>query len=230
MQPPGIPGAKGPVARILVVDDYPANVVALEAVLAPLKQPVIVARSGEQALEHALHEDFAVVLMDVNLPGIDGLETAAAMRRSERSRRVPVIFLTGLDRDPSALLRGYALGAVDYLVKPFDADILRSKVSVLVDLHLMREEVRDLANAEALATMARAERARFYSLLMQAPVAIAVLAGPSHLFELANLRYCQMVNRQDLIGQQYFAALEKLADGPTRAVFKRVFEPILLLA
>jgi PAS domain S-box-containing protein len=118
----------------------------------------VIARSGEEALARAQADDFAVILMDITLPGIDGLEAAATLRRDERTRRMPIIFLTAVDRDPAQMLRGYALGAADYLIKPFDAEILRSKVAVFVDLHLMREQVRELGNARALRAVAEAER------------------------------------------------------------------------
>jgi signal transduction histidine kinase len=137
------------IANILIVDDYPSNLLALEAVLEPLGQRVVAARSGNEALRHLLEEEFAVVLLDVKMSDIDGFETARLMRQRERTRTVPIIFITGYTTEPSEIMRGYAQGAVDYLIKPYDPAILRSKVSVFVDLFLLREQVRRLSAVEA---------------------------------------------------------------------------------
>lgn len=129
-------------ARILIVDDVPANLLALEAVLEPLGQHLVRAHSGEEALKHLLQEDFAVILMDVQMPGLDGLETVALIKARERCRHIPVIFLTALSREMAFIIKGYAEGAVDYLLKPIDADILRAKVSVFVDLYNRGEQLK----------------------------------------------------------------------------------------
>jgi CheY-like chemotaxis protein len=123
-------------ARILLVDDRPENLVALEAVLAPLDQILVPVRSGEQALRAVLDEEFAVVLLDVVMPGMDGLETAAQIKLRAKNRDVPIILLTAAAAPPEQSFRGYAAGAVDYLAKPFDPWVLKAKVSVFVDLFL----------------------------------------------------------------------------------------------
>src|ERR1700738_1629677 len=108
-------GGDAPKARILMVDDTPSNLVALEAVLAPLGQTLVRASSGREALKALLEDDFAVLLLDVQMPGMDGFEVASMVKRRERSRRTPIIFLTAINREPSKIFLGYAQGAVDYL-------------------------------------------------------------------------------------------------------------------
>jgi signal transduction histidine kinase len=122
-------------ADILLVDDEPKNLLALEALLEPLEQNLIAARSGKEALRLVLNHDFAVIVLDVRMPGMDGFETARIIRERERSRHIPVIFLTGVSREIESAFRGYEVGAVDYLMKPVVPEVLRSKVSVFVELH-----------------------------------------------------------------------------------------------
>jgi PAS domain S-box-containing protein len=131
-----------PVASILLVDDHPPNLVALEAALEPLGQRLVQARSGEEALQRLATEDFAAVLLDVQMPGLDGYQTARLIKSQERSRHVPLLFLTANQRDERQMLRGYAQGAVDYLLKPLDPDVLRAKVAVFVDLYQRQEQLR----------------------------------------------------------------------------------------
>jgi signal transduction histidine kinase len=135
-------------ARILAVDDDPANLQAIEAMMTGLGQPVICARSGEEALRHLLREDFAVILLDVLMPGMDGYETARVIRGREKTRHVPIIFLSAMSSEASLLVRGYAAGAVDFVFKPIDPLILRSKVSVFVELHKRAHEIRRQAAQE----------------------------------------------------------------------------------
>lgn len=123
-----------PVARVLIVDDHPANLLALEGILAPLGQQCVRATSGAEALKRLLEDEYAVILMDVQMPGLDGLQTARIVRERAKTREVPIIFLTAISRDAAHVSRGYDVGAVDYLVKPLDPEILRSKVQVFVDL------------------------------------------------------------------------------------------------
>ncbi|HTE55253.1 MAG TPA: ATP-binding protein [Kofleriaceae bacterium] len=122
-------------ASILLVDDRPANLMALEATLEPLGQRLVRAASGAQALWRLLEEEFALILLDVQMPGMDGFQVASLLRERAATRHVPIIFLTALSRDASHIFQGYEHGAVDYLVKPFDSNILRAKVSVLVELY-----------------------------------------------------------------------------------------------
>ncbi len=128
--------------NILLVDDEPKNLTALEAVLEGAGRRLVYAHSGPEALKHLLEEDFAVILLDVRMPGLDGLETAALIRGRERTRNTPLIFLTAALRDDAQMAKGYALGAVDYILKPFDPDILRSKVAAFVELNRKTEQVR----------------------------------------------------------------------------------------
>jgi response regulator RpfG family c-di-GMP phosphodiesterase/GGDEF domain-containing protein len=132
-----------------MVDDRPENLLALESVLEPLGGELVRAGSGEEALKRVLAEDFAVILLDVHMPGMDGFETAAYLKRLERTRSVPIIFLTAISKHPSSVFRGYEAGAVDYLSKPFDPDVLRSKVAVLLDLHEQRVALQALAAQQA---------------------------------------------------------------------------------
>ncbi|NUR86396.1 MAG: response regulator [Nonomuraea sp.] len=120
--------------KILLVDDNDESLVALEAVLRPLQQRLFKARSGQEAMKLMLRHDFAVVLLDVLMPGMDGFETAAHIKRLDQSRDVPIIFLSGNEPGSGSAFRGYAVGAVDYLTKPFDPWMLRSKIAVFIEL------------------------------------------------------------------------------------------------
>src|SRR5438477_11772843 len=119
--------------KILLVDDRPANLLTLEAVLEDLGQDLVKASSGKEALRHILKDDFAVILLDVKMPDMDGFETAALIRERERSRHTPILFVTAHKNDEQ-VFRGYYAGAVDFLYKPINAEVLRSKVSVFVEL------------------------------------------------------------------------------------------------
>jgi PAS domain S-box-containing protein len=130
------------VAAILLVDDRPQNLLALEAILEPLEQEIHTASSGEEALKQVLEHDFAVILLDVQMPGMDGFETAELIKRRRRSRDVPIIFLTAISKEERHVFKGYEVGAVDYVFKPFDPGLLRSKVSVFVDLWEKSERLR----------------------------------------------------------------------------------------
>ena len=136
--------ADSPHASILIVDDDGKSLVAMEAVLRSLGSRLVCARSGEEALRHVLEEDFAAILMDVRMPGIDGFTTARMIRERKRSRYTPIIFLTAAQEDLASMFRGYQAGAVDYIVKPVIAEVLRSKLSVFVGLHDMNR----MLNAE----------------------------------------------------------------------------------
>ena len=121
-------------ARILLVDDRPENLLALEAILTSLDQTLVRAGSGEEALRALLKDDYALILLDAQMPGMDGFETAARIKRRSRTKDVPIIFLTAADNEQKNSYRGYAAGGADYLSKPFDPWILRAKVQVFVDL------------------------------------------------------------------------------------------------
>ncbi|MFJ2261312.1 two-component system response regulator [Streptomyces sp. NPDC087844] len=137
-------------ASILLVDDMEDNLIALEAVLGSLNEPLVRARSGEEAMKALLRQRFAVVLLDIRMPGMDGFETAANIKRLDQTKDVPIIFLTGTDSDAGYAFRGYATGAADYLTKPFDPWVLRAKVTVFLDLHRKNQQLeRMLAHEQA---------------------------------------------------------------------------------
>jgi PAS domain S-box-containing protein len=128
---------------VLLVDDRQENLLALEAILDPLGLHLIRATSGEDALREVLRRDLAVILLDVQMPGMNGFETAKVIKSRERSRHVPIIFLTAISKEQQYVFEGYSVGAVDYLSKPFHPDVLRSKVSVFVELHEKGRQLRD---------------------------------------------------------------------------------------
>ncbi|MEU7744429.1 response regulator [Nonomuraea sp. NPDC049158] len=133
-------------AKILLVDDREENLIALEAILSSLDLVPVRARSGEEALKALLNTEFALILLDVRMPGMDGFETAAHIKRRERTRNIPIIFLTVVDSAPDYAFRGYAAGAVDYLTKPFDPWVLRAKVSVFTELYNMNKRLAEQAS------------------------------------------------------------------------------------
>jgi CheY-like chemotaxis protein len=132
-------------AKILLVDDREENLIALEAILSSLDLTPIRAKSGEEALKALLGTEFALILLDVRMPGMDGFETAAHIKRRERTRNIPIIFLTVVDSAPDYAFRSYAAGAVDYLTKPFDPWVLRAKVAVFVELYNMNRRLAEQA-------------------------------------------------------------------------------------
>ena len=181
LQPPTEEGLKPP--AVLVVDDRPQALQLVEALLKGLVQAVRKATSGEEALEILAKEDFAVVLLDVRMRGLDGFEVARRMREVERTRLTPIIFLTGVQMADSDVLQGYAAGAVDYLLKPLDPFILRSKVAVFVELYQKSREIERQAR--------ELERQQNFidRLLRQVPVGMA-------FFDRSSV--CRMVNSEFL--------------------------------
>ncbi len=133
--------------KVLLVDDRSDNLVAMQAVLSPLPCDIATATSGEDALKALLQDDYAVILLDVQMPGLDGFETARLIKARERTRSVPIIFVTAISTEPPNIHAGYAAGAVDYLFKPYDPDVLRAKVGVFLELHVA---TRALAESEGL--------------------------------------------------------------------------------
>jgi two-component system sensor histidine kinase/response regulator len=127
---------------ILMVDDTPENLIALEAVLTDLGQRIVKASSGQEALRMLLREEFAVILLDVNMPGMNGFETAALIRQRKHTEHVPIIFVSAISTTDTHLFKGYSLGAVDYIFTPVNAEVLRSKVTVFVELVKKSEAVR----------------------------------------------------------------------------------------
>lgn len=133
--------------RVLVVDDDDRNLLAVGTVLEDVGE-VVVARSGEEALRHLLKGEFAVILLDVYMPGLDGYETAQIIRSREQTKRIPIVFLSAVNKEAEHLMRGYAMGAVDYVFKPVDPVVLRSKVAVFVDLFAKTKEIERKAQQE----------------------------------------------------------------------------------
>src|SRR5215471_8599405 len=131
--------------NILLVDDNPANLVSLETILQAPDRNLVRACSGGEALKFLVNKDAAVILLDVRMPDMDGLETAALIRKRERTRDVPIIFLTAYDDvGDTGAARGYGLGAVDYVIKPFDPEALKSKVAVFVELYRKTKQIKQL--------------------------------------------------------------------------------------
>ncbi len=151
-------------ANVLLVDDRPENLLALEAILEPLQQTLLYANSGEDALRQLLHHDVAVILLDVQMPGLDGFETAQLIKQRERTSHVPIIFVTAISKEEEQVFRGYSAGAVDYVFKPFNPDVLRSKVSVFIELHEKNEQLRRQAEQlkeQELAELRRESEERY---------------------------------------------------------------------
>jgi len=133
--------------RVLVVDDDERNLLAIRTVLEEVGD-VVVANSGEEALRHLLRDEFAVILLDVYMPGMDGYETAQIIRTREQTKRIPIVFLSAVNKETEHLMRGYAMGAVDYVFKPVDPIVLRSKIAVFVDLFAKTKEIERKARQE----------------------------------------------------------------------------------
>ncbi|MBN3910503.1 MAG: response regulator [Nostoc sp. NMS1] len=193
-----------PKVNILLVDDKLENLLALEAILEKLGENLVRATSGEEALRCLLHQDFAVILLDVQMPGMDGFETATLIRNRGRSRHTPIIFLTAFSTSDQMLFKGYALGAVDYLLKPLDPNILTSKVTVFVELFKKTEAIKQQA-AQLVAVNAelRQSEERLRSLSTCSPVGI---------FEIDTEGGCRYTNPryQIICGLKAAESLEKI--------------------
>src|SRR5438105_10424812 len=133
--------------RVLLVDDDERNLLAVQSILEDLGE-IIPAKSGEEALRHLLKGEFAVILLDVYMPGMDGYETAQIIRSRDQTKGIPIVFLSAVNKETEHLLRGYAMGAVDYVFKPGDATVLRSKGAVVVDLCAKTKESESKARQE----------------------------------------------------------------------------------
>src|SRR5438105_3784241 len=133
--------------RVLLVDDDERNLLAVQSILEDLGE-IIPAKSGEEALRHLLKGEFAVILLDVYMPGMDGYETAQIIRSRDQTKGIPIVFLSAVNKETEHLLRGYAMGAVDYVFKPVDPIVLRSKVAVFVDLFSKTKDVERKARQE----------------------------------------------------------------------------------
>jgi PAS domain S-box-containing protein len=184
---------------VLLVDDRPENLVALRAVLEPLRCRMVAVASGEEALKALLQEDFAVVLLDVQMPGMDGFETADLIKGRERTRTVPIIFVTAINTERRHVFRGYSAGAVDYVVKPYEPGVLRSKVAVFLELDA---KARAAARSEALLRAAfdaapiGMARLDLDGRIAEANLALGALLGVS-VRELADRPFETLVAPQD---------------------------------
>lgn len=197
------PIAELPVASILIVDDRPANLLTMEVLLEPLGHEVISARSGPEALRALLREDFALIVMDVDMPGMDGIKTVELIKKSPRHCHIPILFVTAVCKDMDHVLRAYETGAVDYVMKPCDEKILRMKVSALVDVSLQRAivekraEVDRKARAEAedvrsamvrnefLTTVSHELRTPLTTILLNARMLQKPTLSPEHIAQAA---------------------------------------------
>jgi CheY-like chemotaxis protein len=138
-------------ANVLVADDRPANVLAIQEVLEPLDHNVVTASSGEEVFRALLKTEFAVILLDVQMPIMDGFEIAAQIKAREKTRHIPIIFLTAVNQEPSDISQGYEAGAVDYLTKPVEPWLVRAKVGAFVDLWLEHKRLEELRTDLAVA-------------------------------------------------------------------------------
>ncbi|MFL5605485.1 MAG: ATP-binding protein, partial [Gemmatimonadaceae bacterium] len=198
-------GAESDTQRILLVDDRPANLVALEAILDPLEVELVRATSAEEALAAVRQGEFAAILLDVQMPGMDGYEVARRIKALEVPRVTPVIFLTALDEDRRQVHAGYESGAVDYLFKPLDPDVLRAKVRAFAQMNVARHSAERIARERA-----EAAEGRLAEIFHLAPAFIAVLRGPDHVFELANDAFAQIVGHREIIGRPARDALPEV--------------------
>jgi PAS domain S-box-containing protein len=179
---PGAPlsGKLNSKVNILLVDDRADKLLALEAILNPLGQNLIRAMSGKEALRQLLKRDFAVILMDVSMPGMDGFETASIIRKRPASEHTPIIFVTSIGNSPTQIYQGYSLGAVDYILTPVVPDVLRAKVSVFVDLWRKAEQIRQ--QSEQLRKM---EEEEFQRRLVDAAIRLDIETKRNRFFTLS---------------------------------------------
>src|SRR5689334_1628082 len=221
-------------ATILIVDDRDANLLALEAVLEPLGHRLVKARSGREALRFLLEQDCALILLDVQMPELDGFETAALIRERERTRYTPIIFVTAVRREEEHILKGYANGAVDYVIKPFAPETMIAKVRAFLELYRHEQDLRREAalraqerdEFERREKRARAEadahREHLYALFMKAPAAICIVRDPEQRFVLANPRFEEMVGRKNLVGRPGREAIPDPLAQPTWDILEEV--------
>src|SRR5580658_7769543 len=155
--------------KVLIVDDHPENLVALESVLEDPGLILTRAYSGMEALKFLLEEEYAVILLDVQMPGMDGFETATLIRAREKTRNIPILFLTAINKSDTHVFQGYSVGAIDYVFKPFEPEVLRAKVSAFIEIyrntrklqkeieHRKRTEAKLDASNALLETISRAQ-------------------------------------------------------------------------
>jgi signal transduction histidine kinase len=171
--------------RVLLVDDTPSNLIALRAVLQPVGADLVEARSGAEALEFVARNWFAAILVDVQMPAMDGFETATRIRATERGREVPILFLTAIHHDEAYALRGYGVGAADYITKPFDPAIVRARVKAFVDLFRQRERQR---------------RVRLQAALNFAPALVSIFRVADRRCEFGNAALRRLLGGREVVG------------------------------
>lgn len=208
--------------RLLLVDDRPDNLLALRAVLEPLDLDLATAGSGEEALRQLLGEEFSLIVLDVQMPGLDGFQTARLIKLREKTRHIPIIFLTAISGAEEHHIEGYASGAIDYVYKPFEPAILRAKVAALVELMGVKERLeREVAERTASEQRLAESEERYRTLVEHAPEAIVVLdldtcqfveANPQaeRLFGMARAR---LLNGGDPFPEDRRAWVQRAADG-----------------
>jgi PAS domain S-box-containing protein len=215
--PPAPRVRQGDRVNILLVDDRAENLLALDAILEPLGERLVRAHSGDEALKCLLTDEFAVILLDVQMPGLNGFETAELIKSRERTRDIPIIFLTAISKDEAYVFRGYSVGAVDYMSKPFQPDVLRSKVAVFVDLYRKQRQLKRQERLLHEATLRELElehRARL--LAQEARTAQIISTAMDAIIVLDADRHITLVN----------AAAERMFDRDAAAVLG---EPVSLL-
>jgi len=162
-------------ANVLVADDTPANVLAIVQVLEPLQHNVVTASSGDEVLRALLKAEFAVILLDVHMPIMDGFEVAAQIKAREKTRHVPIIFLTAINQAPSDVFQGYEAGAVDYLSKPVEPWLVRAKVGAFVDIWLEHKRIERLQSDLAMAEQRQQQALQINEGIVQG-IAVAKMA------------------------------------------------------
>jgi PAS domain S-box-containing protein len=194
-------------AAILVVDDRPENLLAIASILEAPDRVIVQAGSGHEALRRLLEQDFAVILIDVVMPGMDGFELATLIKERERTRHTPIIFLTAGGVDVGDLYRGYSIGAVDYLVKPLDADVLAAKVAIFVEL--FRKDRRIAEQNAALHAAQRRESEQRYHNLAEAIPHIVWTAAPGGALTYVNERWTEYTGKDlaSALGWGWMAAV-----------------------
>ncbi|CAH0198839.1 Sensor histidine kinase TmoS [Massilia sp. Bi118] len=204
---------------ILLVDDQPANLAVLQATLAGLADELVSVTSGEAALREVLARDFAVVLLDVRMPTMNGFELAELIRQHPRTQALPIIFLTAGDADEFPIEHAYSLGAVDYMTKPFNTTVLRAKTGVFIELHRKRAELARIE--EERHRQAASDRMR--DIFDRAPALMCVMSGPAHVVDMANRRFIELAGGRLLAGLPLRAAMPELEGQDFVELIERVY-------
>ncbi len=200
--------------NLLMVDDRPENLLALEAILEPLGQTLICAHSGEEALKCVLQHDFAAILLDVQMPEMNGFDVAQIIKSREKSRFIPIIFLSAINKEDVYVFKGYSMGAVDYVFKPFNPDVLRSKVAVFVDLYLKQEQIKEQAGLLAESELRELE------LQHRAELLEAEAKSAAQLAELNNQLHNRQLELEQAMGvrNRFYASMSHELRTPINAV------------